>query len=692
MAEILGAAASVLTLVGVFKVCIEAFELIRASRNHEAEVKKLMLKLKIEKCRLLVWGQSMGLVPGAEGKGPIVLEDCPYADLVRETLESILDLVSNSHGLSGKYGCRSIDVNEDHLEDDNGLAMPSDKLNSAFSRLQLRSSKAKEVTRRARWAICDKKKFEVLIRDTKDFVDGLQDITKELVTQRKQERDFSLRISTINDSETLQMITEVCESDHPAFSDAASFRADAMTLAISDKQDIMQWLDDADTRSDIVGPLENMEDWDLEEWRRRYLVLSGTNMTLTHKHDQTDRNNLDVAEEQTRDKEELERLRKQEQQIKNMVKDYEEEIEEDDYEDGLDTKFVGDETQETKQQPVPQQSEPQPDEEEIQQDEVEDDDDDSEAERYDKIATLQKQVALMAKQMGELIQRKPKKNKSKPYTDEKPKPVYGIILASSNSQGNQTYPAPASKIDMSPEAKKDAMQAVIANMLLRLNASRDVNAEGATNTNVAKPAPSSLLASWVDQAFQLGQGASTPLQQIADLSSAKAVEESLNRSTRQLRYIESSGHPSNPYASRVYRSKTLAEEATENKSGSDTPMISDGDIWAFIKEMDLMCFGPSSIDMALRAARWDTERALTYLLSGIPEGVEIQGKRPYLPPSLKALAASQWPASFTPLALSTHSSALEQPPNDSTKGDLTALEQRLISPNGYNNPDSRGPY
>lgn len=52
--------------------------------------------------------------------------------------------------------------------------------------------------------------------------------------------------------------------------------------------------------------------------------LEKENQTLTRKHDQTNRNILEMAEERTRDKDEVERLRKQEGKMRGIIKSMQE--------------------------------------------------------------------------------------------------------------------------------------------------------------------------------------------------------------------------------------------------------------------------------------------------------------------------------------------------------------------------------
>src|SRR2546423_3138484 len=106
MAEIIGFVASGMTIAGLFKICVEAFDLVQTSRHQEADLKKLTLGLNIEKCRLYTWGQVMGLTETINQKGSRPLDLCQFQDIVREALEIIFQLFNNTHKIEETYGCR----------------------------------------------------------------------------------------------------------------------------------------------------------------------------------------------------------------------------------------------------------------------------------------------------------------------------------------------------------------------------------------------------------------------------------------------------------------------------------------------------------------------------------------------------------------------------------------------------------
>jgi 16S rRNA U1498 N3-methylase RsmE len=57
----------------------------------------------------------------------------------------------------------------------------------------------------------------------------------------------------------------------------------------------------------------------MEEMSKKTKRLEKENLTLTRTHDQTNRNILEMAEERTRDKEELEKLHKKETQMRSII-------------------------------------------------------------------------------------------------------------------------------------------------------------------------------------------------------------------------------------------------------------------------------------------------------------------------------------------------------------------------------------
>ena len=111
MAEVIGTIASALTIAALFKTCIEAFDLVRASQRQESELRKLSLRLNIEKCRLYTWGEAMGLTRPQGTTNLRPLDSHEFCnDVVKEALRTIIDLFHDSQKIKDNYGCREADL------------------------------------------------------------------------------------------------------------------------------------------------------------------------------------------------------------------------------------------------------------------------------------------------------------------------------------------------------------------------------------------------------------------------------------------------------------------------------------------------------------------------------------------------------------------------------------------------------
>ena len=287
MAEVVGAVASAITIASVFKLCIEAFDIVQAIQTQALDFKKLTLKLNIEKCRLYIWGQAMGLTSDTEPTEQGPLELCPYPELVLQTMDLILELFRDSQRLRDKYGCACIENPEKPTAAANRLhSTVIQQLNASFDNFRTRSNVSAQrvpIARRTYWVIRDRNKFGALVHEAKALIDGLQDITKHVRSRIAQDEIVSSRIRRINDVRTLDWVSEVCEVDYPAFSDAASARAETISEIDTFHRDIQDWkdtvaLEDDEDNSDTLSErttIAGFEDMTVTELKHKlssYLI------------------------------------------------------------------------------------------------------------------------------------------------------------------------------------------------------------------------------------------------------------------------------------------------------------------------------------------------------------------------------------------------------------------------------------
>lgn len=257
MAEILGAIASGITLAALFKTCVEAFDLIQTCRQQEVEYRKLKLRLNIEKCRLYIWGESMGLVDAADKTKQRPIDKLRFPKVVREILEELHQLFQDSSKIKDKYGCRRATSQDLFL--DTQQSGPLNNLAASFSNFSIHvpdvSQKARKL-QKVSWVIQDRKKFALLVKEIKDLIDSLQGITSTSASVPKQDGTMKRKLVGINDIETLSLIAEVCSEDHPDLADAVSTKADTISVVSTYYQRIAHW---ADNIQEIQPPVQIAE-------------------------------------------------------------------------------------------------------------------------------------------------------------------------------------------------------------------------------------------------------------------------------------------------------------------------------------------------------------------------------------------------------------------------------------------------
>ncbi|KAI0403146.1 prion-inhibition and propagation-domain-containing protein [Xylaria palmicola] len=268
MAEAVGTIASVITLIGLLKGCIDACELIRAAKDYRDELERYDLKLALEQCRLKTWGKSRHL-----------LEHFEFRYVIEEALQQIINLLTNSDRLSKKYGAQKMST-ELTASPGAGAWRSTSVLQftTAFKRLRIHDTirnQVSEAMASSVWVFYDQKKYASLIEELRTLVDAVEKVTRDLVTREQQQQLFISRINAISDVRTLNLLTKVCEDDHPAFSDAASVRAEVISFTTTRKADLSDWVDNA--TNDLDEPqkevTDDMENWDLTDFRRQYLAL-----------------------------------------------------------------------------------------------------------------------------------------------------------------------------------------------------------------------------------------------------------------------------------------------------------------------------------------------------------------------------------------------------------------------------------
>ncbi|RYP14985.1 hypothetical protein DL765_005982 [Monosporascus sp. GIB2] len=235
MAEVVGLTLSVLGIAGLFKACIDNFDIVVRAREFSQEFEYLCTKLAIHRTRLVLWGETLGIAQAEKGGGPAHYIRSLEHPIIKPTVESCLfqlcDLLGKADIVSENYSLKDEDPREG--SDSKGLAV----LRDTFERIREgihKNQKQKSVRKVTKWAVHDHAKFEDLVHKIGALLDGLEKVLEALGRFEAYQSQFEREIETISDEDSLSRLEEVCSSVSAplalrAISDTASMRLTIIT-------------------------------------------------------------------------------------------------------------------------------------------------------------------------------------------------------------------------------------------------------------------------------------------------------------------------------------------------------------------------------------------------------------------------------------------------------------------------------
>jgi hypothetical protein len=257
----------VVALASLFSTCVECFEYFSSAKDLKEDFEILLVKLDLEKTRLLIWGNAVGVLK-AEGEGRIIeLNDGQRVELIGRCLESMKNLLLDADKLQRDYGLQSTtQIHTQVSRSSNILSKNSMSLfKTSYRRFWARFAGDQARTTlvsRTKWAIHDKARFEGLIIHLKDLIDGLNQVLP--VKREIQDQIIKDDIVSILDLSKLRLVQSACEGSYTVWSDVASAVIEASEVGTVDRRNIEEWLGDANGLVDeennhVADPLEGTE-------------------------------------------------------------------------------------------------------------------------------------------------------------------------------------------------------------------------------------------------------------------------------------------------------------------------------------------------------------------------------------------------------------------------------------------------
>lgn len=253
--EIGGLTVGAIALAGLFNNCVEAFSYLKAGQSLEHDLEILLVKLDIEKARLLSWGNSVGIVRPINDGRSNVLEEYSNTEIISVALRNIHLLLTDSQRLRDRYAMRAI-MESSNTTEPRRLDLVSHTSMNIFRRSYIRlcnriveNRSQVPVANRIIWAVHDRGKFNDLIQDLRELIDGLVILLTPIV-QSAANRIVEDDIATLG-LPSLRLVEEACQDQerYRAWSDVASEAIHASEHSTTDHRDIEEWVADHSTEA-----------------------------------------------------------------------------------------------------------------------------------------------------------------------------------------------------------------------------------------------------------------------------------------------------------------------------------------------------------------------------------------------------------------------------------------------------------
>ena len=207
MAEAAGLAIGAVGLAGLFTTCVECLDYIDIAQNHGRDYELSMTKFILLKAKLNAWGRSLQVTD--EGQENINLRDHwrEERDNVGRCLVGIKTMFEEADNFESRYGLRPLPA------DPGTISLSQRQTSNAFVQIEavfraklIRRQKGLSIFQKTRWAIRDKKRFDLMIADLAFLIDGLADLSKRLQALDLQQKLLRDEVQAVTNPDSIRLM------------------------------------------------------------------------------------------------------------------------------------------------------------------------------------------------------------------------------------------------------------------------------------------------------------------------------------------------------------------------------------------------------------------------------------------------------------------------------------------------------
>ncbi|KAJ9155413.1 hypothetical protein NKR23_g2072 [Pleurostoma richardsiae] len=119
MAEAAGLVLGALGIAGLFKSCVDNFDIVVRARNFSEEFDLLCTELSLQQIRLVLWGESLGFVPSTDSNPSYhkALDRRPQVRRgITDSLLHLQNLLTKADVISGRYDLQETEKDGESAE------------------------------------------------------------------------------------------------------------------------------------------------------------------------------------------------------------------------------------------------------------------------------------------------------------------------------------------------------------------------------------------------------------------------------------------------------------------------------------------------------------------------------------------------------------------------------------------------
>jgi len=255
----------VIGIAALWQSCVQVYGIFDSARQHGREFELLVVRFDVERIRLLRWGEAVGLNGvqtdgAAPTPGSVTAPNTTNIDVrfrrddlrgvVLRLLGCIQHVFESTDRLRDNYGLQPSPPASTGQDQDNMPHSLGAVFRQPYANLRHVSAvrqRTTPLTRRTVWAVRDRRKFEVLVRELREFNDSLESLFPD--AQARAAAAMRAEIERSKEVRELALLQEATAEDHRELSEVASLRLEELGATVSARTELLS----VSRRRDEVG-------------------------------------------------------------------------------------------------------------------------------------------------------------------------------------------------------------------------------------------------------------------------------------------------------------------------------------------------------------------------------------------------------------------------------------------------------